>query len=199
MRFQIFHQPLKVFFGKTGQWIKVYLLLMMMIRCTLMSFTRTLYKVLNPFCVYLLTNEFPHCSKIKTCLSDFCAEYQLSALRFLFYNVGAKVILAGSTKVPFAHKPLLLYNGELTCQTQSGKVNNIYLSTYGFLSNFRDTGPDELRPMLAQNLMLKRQAFKHFFWNFSFAFVILKVKSYNYFILFYCFILSPCKNIFYFL
>ncbi|NP_001253801.1 WD repeat-containing protein 19 isoform X1 [Macaca nemestrina] len=69
---------------------------------------------------------------------------------------GAKVILAGSTKVPFAHKPLLLYNGELTCQTQSGKVNNIYLSTYGFLSNFRDTGPDELRPMLAQNLMLKR-------------------------------------------
>ncbi|XP_031991730.1 WD repeat-containing protein 19 isoform X1 [Hylobates moloch] len=69
---------------------------------------------------------------------------------------GAKVILAGSTKVPFAHKPLLLYNGELTCQTQSGKVNNIYLSTHGFLSNLKDTGPEELRLMLTQNLMLKR-------------------------------------------
>ena len=59
MRFQTFHQPLKVFFGKTGQWIKVYLLPTMTIRCTRMSFTRTLSKVLNHFFVCLLGITFP--------------------------------------------------------------------------------------------------------------------------------------------
>lgn len=79
-----------------------------------------------------------------------------SALRCLFYNIGSKVILAGGTKVPFSHKPLLLYNGELTCQTQSGKINNIYLSTHSFLNSLKDVGPNELRQMLTQTLMLKR-------------------------------------------
>ncbi|NXS47685.1 WDR19 protein, partial [Balaeniceps rex] len=69
---------------------------------------------------------------------------------------GSKVILAGGTEVPFSHKPLLLYNGELTCQTQSGKTNNIYLSTHSFLGNLKDFGPNELRQMLTQTLMLKR-------------------------------------------
>nr|XP_020772226.1 WD repeat-containing protein 19 isoform X3 [Odocoileus virginianus texanus] len=69
---------------------------------------------------------------------------------------GSKVILAGSTKVPFSHKPLLLYNGELTCQTQSGKINNIYLSTHCFLDNLKDEGPHKLWQVLAQTLMLKR-------------------------------------------
>lgn len=152
MRFQIFHQPLKVFFGKTGQWIKVCLLPMMTIRCTLMSFTRTLYKVLNHFFVHLLRND------MKTFLSDKCvSSYQLSAVRRLLCDIGSKVILAGGTKVPFSHKPLLLYNGELTCQTQSGKINNIYLSTHSFLESLKDVGPNERRQMLTQTLMLKRQ------------------------------------------
>ncbi|XP_014378025.1 WD repeat-containing protein 19 isoform X1 [Alligator sinensis] len=69
---------------------------------------------------------------------------------------GSKVILAGGTKVPFSHKPLLLYNGELTCQTQSGKTNNIFLSTHSFLRNLKDSGPNELKQMLSQTLMLKR-------------------------------------------
>ncbi|NXM77221.1 WDR19 protein, partial [Serilophus lunatus] len=69
---------------------------------------------------------------------------------------GSKVILAGGTEVPYSHKPLLLYNGELTCQTQSGKTNNIYLSTHSFLGNLKDFGPDQLRQMLTQTLMLKR-------------------------------------------
>ena len=30
--------------------------------------------------------------------------------------------MAGTTKLPYAQKPLMLYGGELTCQTQSGKV-----------------------------------------------------------------------------
>lgn len=69
---------------------------------------------------------------------------------------GSKVLLAGGTRVPYAHKPLLLYNGELTCQTQSGKVNNIYLGTHGFLHSLRDAGPKELRQTLTQTLLLKR-------------------------------------------
>lgn len=71
-------------------------------------------------------------------------------------NLGSKIILAGGTEVPFSHKPLLLYNGELTCQTQSGKTNNIYLSTHSFLGNLKDFGPNELTQMLSQTLMLKR-------------------------------------------
>ncbi|EDL37730.1 WD repeat domain 19, isoform CRA_a [Mus musculus] len=69
---------------------------------------------------------------------------------------GSKVILAGSTKLPFSHKPLLLYNGELTCQTQSGKINSIYLSTHSFLGSMKDTEPTDLRQMLTQTLLLKR-------------------------------------------
>ncbi|ELV10439.1 WD repeat-containing protein 19 [Tupaia chinensis] len=78
---------------------------------------------------------------------------------------GSKVILAGGTKVPFSHKPLLLYNGELICQTQSGKINNIYLSTHSFLNSLKDTGPNELRQMLAQTLMLKRILNDNAAWN----------------------------------
>ncbi|XP_068924468.1 WD repeat-containing protein 19 isoform X1 [Petaurus breviceps papuanus] len=69
---------------------------------------------------------------------------------------GSKVILAGGTKVPFSQKPLLLYNGELTCQTQSGKTNNIYLNTHDFLGSLKDPEPSELKQMLTQALMLKR-------------------------------------------
>ncbi|XP_073898544.1 kelch-like protein 5 isoform X6 [Castor canadensis] len=69
---------------------------------------------------------------------------------------GSKVVLAGGTKLPFSHKPLLFYNGELTCQTQSGKINNIYLSTHSFLCNLKEAQPADLQQMLAQTLLLKR-------------------------------------------
>ncbi|XP_030349246.1 WD repeat-containing protein 19 isoform X1 [Strigops habroptila] len=81
------------------------------------------------------------------------------AYTYVFYKdaiQGSKIILAGGTEVPFSHKPLLLYNGELTCQTQSGKTNNIYLSTHRFLGNLKDFGPNELTQMLTQTLTLKR-------------------------------------------
>ncbi|XP_062838299.1 WD repeat-containing protein 19 [Anolis carolinensis] len=69
---------------------------------------------------------------------------------------GSKVILAGSTRVPYSHKPLLLYNGELTCQTQSGKTNNITLSTHNFLGPLKDMGYNELKQILTQTLVLKK-------------------------------------------
>ncbi|XP_034967788.2 WD repeat-containing protein 19 isoform X1 [Zootoca vivipara] len=69
---------------------------------------------------------------------------------------GSKVILAGGTKVHYSHKPLLLYNGELTCQTQSGKTNSIFLSTHGFLGPLNDLERNELKLVLIQTLVLKR-------------------------------------------
>ncbi|NXN95131.1 WDR19 protein, partial [Rhinopomastus cyanomelas] len=69
---------------------------------------------------------------------------------------GSKIILAGGTEVPFSHRPLLLYNGELTCQTPSGKTNSISLSTHSFLGSLNDLGAPELTRMLTQALMLKR-------------------------------------------
>uniref|UniRef100_A0A3B5B1S0 WD repeat-containing protein 19 n=1 Tax=Stegastes partitus TaxID=144197 RepID=A0A3B5B1S0_9TELE len=70
---------------------------------------------------------------------------------------GPQVVLVGSTALPFSQKPLLLYNGELTCQTASGKTSEVSLSTHSFLK--RSSGTDsvpELSKQLAQAIMLKR-------------------------------------------
>ena len=37
--------------------------------------------------------------------------------------------MVGTTKLPYAQKPLMLYSGEVTCQTLSGKVNRCYFAT----------------------------------------------------------------------
>ena len=65
----------------------------------------------------------------------------------------------GSTALLFSQKPLLLHNGELTCQTASGKTSEVALSTHSFLKSSTGTSPDtppELGNQLAQALMLKR-------------------------------------------
>ncbi|KAK3532252.1 hypothetical protein QTP86_011841 [Hemibagrus guttatus] len=69
---------------------------------------------------------------------------------------GSKVILAGATKLPFSHKPLLLYNGDLTCQTQSGKTSSILLSTHSFLSVRLTGSKEQLQSQLQQAIKLKR-------------------------------------------
>ncbi|KAL1023991.1 hypothetical protein UPYG_G00049980 [Umbra pygmaea] len=74
---------------------------------------------------------------------------------------GPRVVFVGSTKLPFSHKPLLLYNGELTCQTQSGVTSSVILSTHTFLTNThapktQTHAPEELRKQLTLALMLKR-------------------------------------------
>ncbi|KAG8453594.1 hypothetical protein GDO86_000286, partial [Hymenochirus boettgeri] len=89
----------------------------------------------------------------------FCAYDDDKLYTYVFHKdtiQGSKVIIAGGTKLPFSHKPVLLHNGELTCQTPSGKLNNVYLSTHSFLSNIEDAGPNELKKMLTQALMLRR-------------------------------------------
>ncbi|CAN9510421.1 unnamed protein product [Ophioblennius macclurei] len=72
---------------------------------------------------------------------------------------GPQVVLVGSTPLLFSQKPLLLYNGELTCQTASGKTSDVALSTHSFLkySNGKATNsPQELSKQIAQAVMLKR-------------------------------------------
>ncbi|XP_025763947.1 WD repeat-containing protein 19 isoform X3 [Oreochromis niloticus] len=69
---------------------------------------------------------------------------------------GPQVVLVGSTALPFSQKPLLFYNGELTCQTASGKISEVELSTHSFLKRTATDSPAELSRQLAQALMLKR-------------------------------------------
>ncbi|CAN2388495.1 WD repeat-containing protein [Pristimantis euphronides] len=89
----------------------------------------------------------------------FCAFDDDKVFTYVFHKdtiQGSKVILAGGTKLPYGHKPVLLHNGELTCQTQSGMLNNIFLSTHNFLSNMKDAEAKDLKKMLTETLMLRR-------------------------------------------
>lgn len=71
---------------------------------------------------------------------------------------GPRVVLVGSTPLLFSQKPLLLYNGELTCQTASGKTSDVALSTHSFLKHSAKTvdSPEEASKQINQALMLKR-------------------------------------------
>ncbi|XP_076021576.1 WD repeat-containing protein 19 [Genypterus blacodes] len=72
---------------------------------------------------------------------------------------GLQVVLVGSTALLYSQRPLLLYNGELTCQTPSGKTSEVALSTHSFLnrpSSTQSGSAQELSKQLAQALMLKR-------------------------------------------
>ncbi|KAM4052553.1 WD repeat-containing protein 19 [Anomaloglossus baeobatrachus] len=89
----------------------------------------------------------------------FCAFDDDKVFTYVFHKdtiQGSRVILAGGTKLPYGHKPVLLHNGELTCQTQSGMLNNIFLGTHSFLNNSKNEEPKELKKMLTQTLMLRR-------------------------------------------
>ncbi|MEQ2163017.1 hypothetical protein GOODEAATRI_025949 [Goodea atripinnis] len=72
---------------------------------------------------------------------------------------GPQVVLVGSTALLYSQRPLLMYNGELTCQTTSGKTSEVVLSTHSFLKSSPDTlkdRPAELSKELSQALKLKR-------------------------------------------
>ncbi|XP_070553702.1 WD repeat-containing protein 19-like isoform X2 [Ptychodera flava] len=69
---------------------------------------------------------------------------------------GPKVMLAGTTKLPYAQHPIMLHNGEVTCQTQSGKTTTLMLSTHNFHEKPSELPQSELRSALQQCLVLKR-------------------------------------------
>uniref|UniRef100_A0A672JFN3 WD repeat-containing protein 19 n=1 Tax=Salarias fasciatus TaxID=181472 RepID=A0A672JFN3_SALFA len=72
---------------------------------------------------------------------------------------GPQVVVVGSTPLLFSQKPLLLYNGELTCQTASGKTSDVTLSTHSFLKHTTGKSmdsPQELSKQIGQAVLLKR-------------------------------------------
>ena len=53
--------------------------------------------------------------------------------RCTFIFAGPRVDLVGITKLPYGQIPVLLHNGEITLQTQSGKLASIALDTHAYL------------------------------------------------------------------
>ena len=50
----------------------------------------------------------------------------------LSLSQGPMCEMAGVTKLPFGHHPLMLYNGEVSCQTLTGKISIMRLNTHIF-------------------------------------------------------------------
>ena len=69
---------------------------------------------------------------------------------------GATVSQLGTTKIPQGQHPVLLFNGELSLQTQSGKLVKLVLSTHDIPSNVGDFTPEEMKELLRKNLALGR-------------------------------------------
>ncbi|XP_071786835.1 WD repeat-containing protein 19-like isoform X1 [Asterias amurensis] len=69
---------------------------------------------------------------------------------------GPSVTLAATTKLPFAQKPLMLYNGEMTCQTQSGKTAMVQLNSHNFIERPHDLQPEQLKDAIMKCINLKR-------------------------------------------
>ena len=53
--------------------------------------------------------------------------------------LGALCEFIGATKLPFGYKPLMLYNGEVSCLTMSGRISVIRLNTHSFSDNLEVT------------------------------------------------------------
>ena len=64
---------------------------------------------------------------------------------FMDNVVGAAVTHLGSTKVPQGQHPVLLFNGEVSLQTQSGKLIKLILNTHDIPSNVGEFKIDEMK------------------------------------------------------
>ena len=56
----------------------------------------------------------------------------------------------GETKLPYGYKPLLLYNGEVKCQTSAGKLVNLALSSHAHFKTINDLTPEEIYIYMVQ-------------------------------------------------
>ena len=52
-------------------------------------------------------------------------------------------MMVGLTKLMFGLRPLMLYNGEVSCQTLTGKINIMRLTTHNFQDD-QDLSEDEV-------------------------------------------------------
>ncbi|XP_068702093.1 WD repeat-containing protein 19-like [Montipora foliosa] len=89
----------------------------------------------------------------------FCGYDEDKIYTYIFYRdtvIGPQCIMAGSTKLPYAQKPLMLYGGEVTCQTQSGKTSKLNLTTHFFHEKPQDLPKADLETSFNHCLALKR-------------------------------------------
>lgn len=89
----------------------------------------------------------------------FCGYDEDKVYTYIFYRdtvIGPQCIMAGSTKLPYAQKPLMLYGGEVTCQTQSGKTSKLNLTTHFFHEKPQDLPKADLETSFNHCLALKR-------------------------------------------
>ncbi|KAK6976293.1 WD repeat-containing protein 19 [Biomphalaria glabrata] len=71
---------------------------------------------------------------------------------------GSQVLYVGATKLPYGQIPVLLYNGEVTLQTPSGKLATLLLATHAHVFNEIPTqlSPSDLKMAAQQCVQLKR-------------------------------------------
>ena len=48
------------------------------------------------------------------------------------HSIGPVCNMVASTKLPFGHSPLMLCNGEVSCQTLTGKISIMRLNSHIF-------------------------------------------------------------------
>ena len=48
------------------------------------------------------------------------------------FQSGPSCVMVGTTKLQFGLRPLMLYNGQVSCQTLTGKISVLKLSTHNF-------------------------------------------------------------------
>ena len=74
------------------------------------------------FCAYDAEKLYTYTYFRKTVNGTVSLKYlSLACLSLSF--AGSQCQLVGATKLPFGYKPLMLYNGDVSCQTPSGKVS----------------------------------------------------------------------------
>ncbi|KAJ8298131.1 hypothetical protein KUTeg_024662 [Tegillarca granosa] len=71
---------------------------------------------------------------------------------------GPTVEFAGETRLPYGNIPILMYNGEVTLQTESGRLGSLILDTHSsiFVEAVEELSSDELKKALLQGIKLKR-------------------------------------------
>ncbi|XP_076036473.1 intraflagellar transport protein Oseg6 [Oratosquilla oratoria] len=69
---------------------------------------------------------------------------------------GSHIEMVATTKIPPGQVPLVLYNGEVTLQTASGKTTTLTLASHEMETNIHDYSHEQLRTALQKNISLRR-------------------------------------------
>ncbi|XP_076446829.1 WD repeat-containing protein 19-like isoform X2 [Babylonia areolata] len=71
---------------------------------------------------------------------------------------GSQVVYAGHSRLPYGQVPVLLYNGEVSLQTQNGRLSSVLLDTHThiFNENPQDLAPAQLQTAVEQCISLRR-------------------------------------------